>query len=470
MKTSMPSPKKNPIFVNKSHILLFGAFVVMILLFIYYYTHDSLPSSLLWLGIVLVLTQGFLHLFIKHKMQEPIHYITEILQSFRKRQLARIVLPESAGYIKPFQPLVVALNQLSDKTRLQMGSLLDQKNENEIILDSLNEGVLAISRNLKITYANSKVAQMFGKDKQELINQTLADITLPQEIFNKCKKLASKALSSKTEEYEQIVLGEESKTYLDIVAIAKKRGQGVLIVIQDKTSDYKVLEMGKNFVANASHELRTPITIIQGFAETLVDMPHLSTKMVQEISAKIVKTSHRLNNIIDTLLTQIEVENSSSNRFQLNNLVSIVENCVEYIRTVDPEVIIEVKKQREEDFILADSALLELAINNLFENAIKYSINTPYISIQLVSEEAKIVLIIQDRGIGIPKQAISHIFDRFFTLDKTRSKKHKGVGLGLSLVKTIVEKHQGSITVVSEENQGTLFTLTFPLIVSKISN
>jgi signal transduction histidine kinase len=221
--------------------------------------------------------------------------------------------------------------------------------------------------------------------------------------------------------------------------------------------------MDKEFIANASHELRTPITILHGFAQALRDHPNLSRQTIGEIAEKIVRTSQRLENLIQSLLALADIDNFSESRLQTTNLVPIVEHCKEIILSIHPTAEISFSSKLPNAYVLASLQLIDLAIMNLLENAIKYSHKPPKIQILIDSFETDIRLEVRDEGIGIPEADLPYIFDRFYTVDKARSHKSGGTGLGLSIVKTIIEKHGGSVCVASQLGIGSSFTLSLPM-------
>jgi signal transduction histidine kinase len=222
------------------------------------------------------------------------------------------------------------------------------------------------------------------------------------------------------------------------------------------------LEIGKDFITNASHELRTPITIIKGFAETLQDMPNLPPEMVADITEKIVRSCQRMDLLVKNLLTLADLENLPSLRLQECDLVALLENCQHFLQAAHPAAQLNLEKKKKGNItILADPDILELALMNLLENAVKYSPVPASISISIEKIKEKVKVCIKDQGIGIPAESLDHIFSRFYTVDKARSRRLGGAGLGLSIVKTIIEKHDGEISVASELGKGSTFTLIF---------
>lgn len=222
--------------------------------------------------------------------------------------------------------------------------------------------------------------------------------------------------------------------------------------------------MRKDFIANASHELKTPITIIRGFAEMLHDNPGLPTDTVGEMTTKIVKNCKRMNSLIKDLLTLSDIENIPLSRLVRCDLVKIAEQCTNTLHDIYPDAEVNIHCDKEKTYaVTADPSLLELALMNLLENAAKYSKAPAQIDISLDKMDSKIKITLSDKGIGIPKGDLEHIFERFYTVDKAHSQKLGGSGLGLSIVQTIIHKHFGQIAIDSVLGEGTTFTITLPV-------
>ena len=227
--------------------------------------------------------------------------------------------------------------------------------------------------------------------------------------------------------------------------------------------------MGKNFIANVSHELRTPITVIRGFAEMLQNGALLSPQTTLEITDKIVHTCDRLDKLVKALLRLADIEPLSQDRFCACHLMSLMEHCKHLLLTAYPSVQFDIVGEKEDVFVLGDFDLLDIAVMNLLENAVKYSSSPAQIRASVRVENGLVHIGFQDRGIGVPGVDLPHIFDRFYTVDKGRSRKSGGAGLGLSIVKTIIEKHQGTVGVESELGKGSVFTIGLPVITNKES-
>jgi signal transduction histidine kinase len=306
---------------------------------------------------------------------------------------------------------------------------------------------------------------MIGISRRQLLGRPFPVVqdTLFSQLLDKCRFLLQSCQEKLNVLTDSISLGEGKKIYLDLIAAPKAQRNGAILVLQDKSSHYKVLEMGKDFVANASHELRTPITIIKGFTETLQDLPELPRDMVVDITEKIVRNCQRMDNLVKNLLTLADLENLLDSRFQECDLVALAETCRQVVLAVYETAQITIEKSNESIAVAADPDILELAIINLLDNAAKYSNPPAKITIKLEQEGDEACVSITDRGIGIPPADLEHIFERFYTVDKARSRRWGGAGLGLSIVRTIVEKHHGTISVTSVVDEGTTFSIRMPI-------
>ena len=418
-------------------------------------------NEVLALGSIAFFFYIFTNAIFLRRWSEPLEQMIEAVTPSQKGDenfLPKIAFQE--GEKNAFTPLAAALNALTEKVRKQMERSQKKDKEMEGILESLNEGVIAFDARAKAIFANQVACKILALPHDILIENSLYSPAHPESLVQKCHELVLHALQT-SETVTQKWTKQDS--HFDLVAAPLVHQEGVILVLQDKTPDYKVLEVGKTFIANASHELRTPITIIRGFDEMLQNDSRLSLQTKIDITNKIVHTCDRFDKLVKSLLTIADLENISPERFRTCNLISLIDNCKHLLLTAYPHVQISISSPLEEVFTLGDPDLLDLAIMNLLENAVKYSPSSPriHVSIQIKNEQTTVS--IQDQGIGIPAPDLPHIFDRFYTVDKARSRKKGGVGLGLSIVKTILEKHQGTVSVASELGKGSEFSLNLPI-------
>ncbi len=403
-----------------------------------------------------------------HRLTIPIRKITDAILPYQMGQsedVPLIKLGKNAAASDEFQRLATTLNSLSERIRSQIQNLTGERNEKEAILESLGEGVIAVDASSKVTYVNYMGSKMLVIPRRSLLMQPFPHTfeKANELLLSRCADLLNRCQAQNAILTDSVSFGVDRKTYIDLIAAPKAKGSGAIIVLQDKTSYYKVIEVGKDFIANASHELRTPVTIIKGFAETLQDFPNMSNEMFSDIIEKIMRNCQRMENLIKNLLTLADLENIPETRFKECDLVALLENCCHMLTSVYPNAQINIHKNEEIINVFADFDILELAFMNLLDNAAKYSPPPAQISITIedLSDE-QIKVTISDSGIGISPQDLEHIFERFYTADKAHSRKLGGAGLGLSIVKTIIEKHDGMIAAESTLGRGTSFIIVLP--------
>jgi signal transduction histidine kinase len=360
-----------------------------------------------------------------------------------------------------FGKLASTLNSLNARIQKQIENLVGQRNETKSILEALGEGVIAVGQDGLITFVNRAAYDMLRIERETLLNCKLSEIHAGRAFLGKkSRELLEQAFESRETLVETIVVQEKQKLHFNLIATPLEKPGVIILVLQDKTSDYLVVEMGKDFVANASHELRTPITVIRGFAETVLDMPQLTQEQLREIFEKIVKTSVRLDSLVQSLLSLADLEHMDEERFTKVDLVKVCENCVQLFSAAHPQANLQLHKHVSQAIARAEGDLLEMAVMNLLQNAVKYSPAKAKVDLTIQKQKDFYEIVVTDQGIGIPEQDLPHLFDRFYTVDKARSRKFGGTGLGLSIAKTIVDKHHGTIRVVSHVGQGSSFTIS----------
>ncbi len=223
--------------------------------------------------------------------------------------------------------------------------------------------------------------------------------------------------------------------------------------------------MRGEFVSNASHELKTPLSTIKILLETIIYDENPSPAIVREFMEDINKEINRMNNIINDLLTLTQIEQyEMAEKTESLLLGGVLEKIVRYLSPIAKSRSIELKLEvQDECIILCDAIKLEMAISNLVDNAIKYSPDGASVKVTSMKNGDKAIITIADNGVGIPEGDIPHIFDRFYRVDKARSRDTGGTGLGLSIAQRIILMHAGTIGVASKEGKGTTFTVVLPL-------
>jgi len=422
---------------------------------------QDLVFTYLLLGLAILLLFSLMAWMIIHFLTRP---VTQIIEAIKPYQLGKTEhIPQIQLNLRShdeFGQLAETLNSLTRRIENQIASLTHAKNEKSAILESLVEGVVAVDQDLVIIYMNKASGILLNLDDKALVGKSFSLVDLPS-----CVELIEEA--QKKQEPMSLVLQpqKKQKRFLEVVVVPRGKAGGAIVVLQDKTGLHKILELGRDFIANASHELKTPITIIRGFAETLYDHPELSREVYREITEKIVSNCQRMDTLVKNLLTLAAVdEQLPRSRLQECDFLDLVEEAKQTILAVHPDAKINIETNGQEPFyLMADSDLIHQAILNLFDNAIKYSKPPAKITVLLEKSPTALSLHISDKGIGIPPEDIDRIFERFYAVDKSHSRSMGGSGLGLSIVERIIERHQGKIEVESTLGAGTTFHITLPI-------
>ena len=411
---------------------------------------------LLFGALVLVLFSVVAALVLNH-LSSPIREIIQVIRKYREGNLE--TLPNIRLKTAPqddFTHLANTINSLSQQVRAEIESVRRERNEREAILESLTDGVIAVDSALTVSYANNTALKYLGTTSE------IVGDKFPETLSPECFRLLEKCCQNKTLVVDELEVKREG-LHLSIMATPRQYDGGALLVFHDKSQQYRMLEMRKAFIANASHELKTPITVIRGFAETLYDHTDLPQETISKITERIMDNCKKMTLIIKNLLTIADIENLPSFRVVSCSLIDLVTGCMKTAQSIWADAQIELVKDEKDSFkVEVDSGLLEVAVANLLDNAAKYSEGPASIQLRLGRRGQYVAIEVEDRGIGIPHNELENVFQRFYRVNKARSSKTSGSGLGLSIVETIVHKHLGRIEVRSEVGKGSAFTILIP--------
>ena len=368
--------------------------------------------------------------------------------------------------------ITVALNEMAKELDKKIATITKEKNEQKNILNyiniiqySMSEGLIAIDLENKISTINKAASSYLDIDRKKDIGKQY-----DKKIKNKAiKKIIKSILKKQRPITKEIRIGQMKKMFFTVngkvLKDQKLKPVGCLIVMTDVTRLKQLEAMRRVFVANVSHELKTPITSIGGYIETAQKDISLETK--NEFLEKAIKQNNRLNSIIDDLLrlSRIEaIEDEDAFTLSTQKLLPIIEGSVEDIRENIKKYGIKVVIECSKDiYAKIDSQLMREALINLLENAIKYGVDNSTVIISVKRKSNKILIDIENKGEVIPEKERDRIFNRFYRVDKSRSKKTGGTGLGLAIVKHISIVHNGTIEVHKSDGNTTVFRLTLPV-------
>ena len=328
----------------------------------------------------------------------------------------------------------------------------------------MQTGVLVLGRSGVVRYCNPFFSAHFSPSGEEVFKGKKIDDVLRGEELLKAVHVFLKKGSGKEAFLREAEINENDRVFkMRAVPLEGKENPGVMIFLQDITDEKRVEAVKKDFVANVSHELRTPLASIKGYAETLLGGGMDDKKALREFLKIIDKHATRMSLLIDDLLTLSRLE-SHQTTFLLErvDLIELVRSTTEGLKkqVKDKGITLEMEFQKGLPNAVGDRKSLEQVMVNLFDNAIKYTQQGGMVQVSAAVRNHEIRVDVRDTGIGIPKADIPRIFERFYRVDKARSREVGGTGLGLAIVKHIIQGLNGKVWVQSEQGKGSVFSFT----------
>lgn len=349
-------------------------------------------------------------------------------------------------------------NHMAEQLQVTIRDSLDRQNRMEAILKSMESGVVAIDRRNRIILTNPYAEKLFGID-EDVIGENILDAIRDFEI--------EKVFNSDSHDFKEIKILWPKERDLRIktadIVNNEEKNIGKVAVIQDVTDIKKLENMRSNFVANVSHELKTPLTSIKGFAETLKYVKDEQQRM--KFLNIIDEETERLTRLINDTLSLSDIEACKQMKEEIFKVSSAVLNVYNLMKDTADKKQIELSITENSDVELkGDKDNFKQMLINLVDNAIKYSEAGDSVFISAKIKDNLCIISVQDTGVGIPENHIPRLFERFYRVDKARSRAKGGTGLGLAIVKHIVMNFKGSISVESEVGKGSRFIIKLPYL------
>jgi len=450
----------------RKNLLFIVVLISLILVTLSFFTFPELKKIILIFGFILFVFAFLLCYQLEKTIQIILERIINFSNLISKGDFDKNTFDRSLDYLNPV--FSSTLSDLTAKLNNIFSELKKEKNELEAILDAMSEGVIVVSRDGTITLVNKSAMSMFELE-DEIIEKPYWEVLRNKQL----QELVSESINSHIGLKKEInIVYPEAKYYLANTISLDKPSEEIIAVIFDITEFKKLEKIKADFIANVSHELRTPLTSIKGYAETIEDGAYKNDTERNQFLKIITRNTNRLINIVSDLLILSELEGKDSlfsedsdQDFEQINVNEIITQTLASLKRKIKE------KEIHENIDLEDSLppiwgikfFLEQMFTNLIDNAVKYNKCAGEMRINSYSNENYIVIKISDSGIGIPREHQDRIFERFYRVDKNRSREIGGTGLGLSIVKHIVLVHGGKITLDSEEGKGSEFTIELPI-------
>ena len=426
-------------------------------------TLGDIYSKILIGVIAIVFCAAAVSFYIAERIAKPVIEMKKIANSFAEGRFDQRIPPYSAE----LGALAESLNQMARQLDERIKTITGQRNELEAILTSMVEGVLAVDSGRHVVSVNKAASNLLNIEPEKAYGHNIEEVIRDVELL----RFVRKTLESDTPVEAEMMIQKEGERFFQMhgASLSDSQGKrsGGVVVLTDMTRMRRLENIRRDFVSNVSHELRTPVTSIQGFVEALRERNITNPQQVKRYLDIIAKHSDRLYAIIEDLLSLSRLEQEGERRgitFEKVPLKPVLAESIELSSTKAKEKEIKISLDCPDDVeIKINTALLEQAVLNLIDNAIKYSPDRSTVRIIVKKNEKEVSIAVRDTGSGIEQKHQARIFERFYVVDKGRSRKLGGTGLGLAIVKHIAQVHGGFVTVKSKPGEGSTFTIYLPI-------
>jgi two-component system, OmpR family, phosphate regulon sensor histidine kinase PhoR len=414
-------------------------------------------------GVVITVLASLICLAISRRITRPIEAMRQGAARYAQGDLSHRLHPpetlELAG-------LAAAMNQMAYDLEGRIRAVVRQRNESQAVLSSMVEGVIALDPEERIMSLNEAAARLLSRSEKFLRGRSIQEVMRSRDLHH----MVDTTLTEGTNTEGDITLYQNGDQIFNMRCTSLRDASGIsigaLLVINDVTQLRRLENMRSDFAANVSHEIKTPLTAIQGFVETLHQGAVEDPAEANRFLGIIEKHVRRLTAIIDDLMHLSRLEQDEESRhltMETGQVADVIHTAVGLCRSKADQKQITVEVVCEEGLTAAmDAELMEQAVVNLLDNAIKYSPAGSRVDVEARGDGQEIRIDVRDQGMGIPSRHLPRLFERFYRVDKARSRNMGGTGLGLAIVKHIIQVHGGQVTVESTQQQGSTFTLHLP--------
>ncbi|MBN2205555.1 MAG: PAS domain-containing protein [Thermoleophilia bacterium] len=423
----------------------------------------GLSRSILLTAFLVALVAAVIGWYVSRRIARPMREVREGAERFAAGDFTRkLAVPAT----EEFAGVAESLNRMAEELDEKLGAITRERNEREAVLESMVEGVLAVDPDLHILTLNTAAAELLGVDPVEVQGAAIEEAVRNPDL----QRVVGAAVSGQGPvEVDLTVHVGGGDQYLQASgALLHAQGGevvGAVVVLNDVTRLRRLEAVRRDFVANVSHELKTPVTSIKGFAETLVDGAIDDPAAARRFLKIIAGQADRLNSIIEDLLALSSLEEGKGagmdlQETRLGDVLSVaVDVCAPKAEAKGITLLVDCPREM---YVDANPPLLEQAVVNLLDNAVKYSPDGTTVHVTAVPDGDEVVIAVSDEGQGVSREHLPRLFERFYRVDKARSRDLGGTGLGLSIVKHVTQVHGGRVSVDSIVGRGSTFRIHLP--------
>ncbi len=437
---------------------------------------ETMLRSLLWkffgIGVIVFGLAALLSLYCARRISRPLEEMKHGAEQLTKGRIDQLVQISSEHMSVEMAGLAGSINQMAEQINRRIRIIIQQRNELEAVFSSMADSVVAIDADKRIIRMNQAATALFALPSEVVKGKAVQGIIRNAYLL----EMIDFTLQNNTQQEQKITLFNGTipiilQTHAVPLRDEDNKSMGVLLVMNDLTKLNRLENMRQDFVANVSHELKTPITAIKGYVETLLDGALDDQDNARRFLGIVGSQANRLDAIVDDLLTLSRIENKNDKgeiKLMVGEVGPVLESALQTCAVHADKKNIIVQIDCDEILVAPiNQPLLEQAVINLLKNAITYSPPNSLISLSCGSSknmrgEEFVHLSVSDNGPGITKDHLPRLFERFYRCDKARSRDQGGTGLGLAIVKHITQAHNGTVEVESTPGKGSTFTITLP--------
>ncbi|PUU93820.1 MAG: two-component system, OmpR family, sensor histidine kinase ResE [Halanaerobium sp.] len=424
---------------------------------------EHIVGIMIYISLTALVFILFVSYYFSRSLANPLHNMGLVAARISQGEYGKKVEIKEKGASKEIKLLSESINLMSGKLEQTIKSLAEEKNKLKHVLSGMEEGIVAVNSSGRIILTNQSAESLFNFE-EDIRDKEISEVKLYPEVTEVFEQIISKEKAAQ----EQLIISKEDTNQYYLVHFTAIRLEddsfwGGVAIFHDISERYRFEKLQREFVANVSHELKSPLSSIRGSVEILLDGIIENPEEKREYLKMILRESNSLSHLIDETLTLAEIDAGgvelNKDQLQIKELFENLKVFFKNIKKDGQSLQIEVDPGLK---VRANREKLRQVLVNLLSNSVKYSAETGRIKLKAEREKAQIRFSVADNGVGIPESEQKNIWERFYKVDKARTPGDRSSGLGLAIVKQIVKEHQGEVFLESSEGEGSTFSFTIP--------